>query len=41
MPQHLSPCSRAHEPQLLSPHAATTETQAARTYALQREATNL
>ena len=40
VPQLLSLCSRAHEPQLLSPRATTTEAQAPRARALQqREAT--
>ena len=36
-PQLLSLCSRAGEPQLLSPHAATTEARMPRTCALQQE----
>ena len=40
VPQLLSLCSRAHEPQLLSPHATTTEAHVPRACALQqREAT--
>ena len=38
-PQLLSLCSRAREPQLLSPHATTTEAHAPRARAPQREAT--
>ena len=37
MPQLLSLSSRAHKPQLLSPHAATTEAHAPRVRALQQE----
>ena len=36
-PQLLSLCSRAREPQVLSPHAATTEARAPRARALQQE----
>ena len=36
-PQLLSLCSRAHEPQLLSPRATTTEAHAPRTRAPQQE----
>ena len=36
-PQLLSLCSRAREPQLLSPHATTTEAHAPRAHALQQE----
>ena len=36
-PQLLSLCSRAREPQLLSPRAATTEDRATRVHALQQE----
>ena len=41
MPQLLSSCSRACEPQLPSLHAATTETHVPRACALQREATSV
>ena len=37
VPQLLSLCSRAHKPQLLSPHAATSEARAPRARALQQE----
>ena len=37
LPQLLSLCSRAREPQLLRPHAATTEAHAPRARALQQE----
>ena len=37
VPQLLSLCSRAHEPQLLSLHAATTEARAPRVCAPQQE----
>ena len=37
VPQLLSLCSRAHEPQLLSPHATTTETCVPRAHAPQQE----
>ena len=37
VPQLLSLCSRAHEPQLLSPHATTTEAHAPRAQAPQQE----
>ena len=36
-PQLLSLCSRACEPQLLSPHATTAEARAPRAHALQQE----
>ena len=35
--QLLSPSSRAHGPQLLSPHATTTEAHTPRAHALQQE----
>ena len=41
MPQLLSLCSRAREPQLLSPRATTTEARVPRAYAPQREATTM
>ena len=37
VPQLLSLCSRAREPQLLSPHAATTEAHVPRAHAPQQE----
>ena len=37
VPQLLSLCSRAHEPQLLSPHATTTEARVPRARAPQQE----